>query len=443
MSRNSLAVAIEALSWAAYAGTGERAALFKSAEQLGVNRSDELQQAHKLVMETTRFQNRLERLISNAVDANELKRAPHGVSSFLRILAFLTYIDDAPVSTLKQNVKWARQTLGWQELHPFEKAIAHIASGTSNVHSNNLNEFQRVALEVCHPTWFVERTVLTFGRVFALKMMRRNLNLLPTYIRLNSLNVRDPKSPEDIARQIGGSRVEHLQGVFKIDRGRGALTRSSLFHSGQIVLQDLASIVAGFVASPERDTTVLDLCAAPGNKTSHLAAIMQNQGDIYSIDISELRLEHWKTEMKRTGVNVAIPVRADLRNIPLKIEADVVLLDPPCSNTGVFSRNPSIKWRATRTRVGEFSSRQYWMLRAAAEHVAPQGTLIYCTCSVLPEENELVIESFLREEHNFKLVPQTPFIGSPGLRGMVQCQRFYPHLHDCNGYFIAKLQRSD
>lgn len=443
MTRNSLAVAIEALSWMAYTGIGERTALFKAAEQLGVRQPNELRQAHRLIMETTRFQNRLESLISRSENEEKIRRTPHGVTSFLKILAYLKYIENKPEKDLEQSASWARQILGWKELHPFEKGIALIVSGKLNVYDRELSESERLALETCHPVWFVERTIRVFGRAFALKMLRRNLTLLPAYIRLNALKIANKARVSDIASRIQGSRLEQLDYVLKIERTRSVLTRSSLFESGEIVLQDLASIVTGLVASPKQDAVVLDLCAAPGNKTSHLAAIMENKGEIYSIDASEKRLSHWKREMDRTGVSVAYPIRADAMNIPLSKEADVVLVDPPCSNTGVFARNPSLKWNTTASRVNEFAMRQYSILRAAAEHVSPNGTLVYCTCSILPEEDELVVDNFLRRHQDFKLVPQTPFLGSPGLRGLDQCQRFYPHLHDCNGYFIAKLQRID
>jgi 16S rRNA (cytosine967-C5)-methyltransferase len=197
------------------------------------------------------------------------------------------------------------------------------------------------------------------------------------------------------------------------------------------------------VASPKQGEIVLELCAAPGNKTSHLAALMDNKGEIYSVDISERRLSRWRLETQRTGVTIAHSILADARKIPSHVEADVVLVDPPCSNTGVFARNPSIKWKTSTANIDEFASRQRLILEAAAAHVRRNGTLVYCTCTVLPEENEFVIEDFLRREPTFRLVPQTPFLGSPGLRGLALCQRFYPHIHECNGYFIAKMRKMD
>ncbi|HYB67370.1 MAG TPA: RsmB/NOP family class I SAM-dependent RNA methyltransferase, partial [Candidatus Acidoferrales bacterium] len=206
--------------------------------------------------------------------------------------------------------------------------------------------------------------------------------------------------------------------------------------------QDLASIVAGLVASPKAGQSVLDVCAAPGNKTTHLAAQMGNQGEIYSIESSANRILYWKQEVARSGCSIAFPIMADASSFPVKGQVDVAMVDPPCSNTGVFARDPVGKWRVTLRRIAELSLRQSAILQAASEHVSSGGTLVYCTCSILPEENEFIVETFLRRNPEFKLVPQTPFIGSPGLRGLTKCQRFYSHLHDCNGYFISKMEKA-
>jgi len=442
LTKNALAVAIESLSWMAYEGIGERTALFRSAAQLGVQAPNDLRQAHKLVMETARYKNRLEALISDLLRQGGDQRIPHGVTSFLLIMAYLKYVENKPERDIEQNVRWARQILGWKELHPYERAIALIASGPlSNEPRRELGEDERIALQTCNPLWFVERTIRVFGRAFALKMLNRNLTQLPLYIRVNTLKA--SARSEEISKMFQAVELEQPQNVLKLDRARSVLTRSDLFRSGSFVLQDLASIVAGLVASPGSGEFVLDLCAAPGNKTTHLAAIMGNEGEICSIDVSEKRLSHWVREIDRTGVTIAYSILADGRDIPVTKKADLVLVDPPCSNTGVFARNPDVKWTATSQRIDEFRMRQYSILNAAADHVSSNGTIVYCTCSVLPEENEFLIEDFLRSHHEFRLVPQLPFLGSRGLRGMDLCQRFYPHLHDCNGYFIAKMQRTD
>ncbi len=441
MTNDSLAVAIEALSWIAYSGIGERAALFRAADQLGVTAPGELRQAYRLIMETIRFENRLLYLISRS--SRGLEHVPHGLTSFLKILAYLKYVDNAREKELERNVAWARQILGWKELHPYERAIAQIASCPKYGFGSNLPEFEKLSLETCHPTWFVERMIRQFGRPFALDLLRRNLSVSPVYVRLNSLKIRSQTERDKVREQIRGLDVPGIEDVWMSKNVSSLRVQSTLHESGEIVVQDLASITAGLVASPRPGATVLDVCAGPGNKTSHLADVMQNDGEIYSIDISSRRLATWKSEMRRTGVTIAVPVLADARAMPFKLVADVVLVDPPCSNSGVFGKTPSMKWRVTPARVNEFALQQYSILQAASQHVGRSGTLVYCTCSVLPEEDEMVIERFLRWAPDFRVVDQTPMLGLPALRGFDQCQRFYPHIHDCNGYFIAKLQRVD
>jgi len=441
--KDSLAVAIEALSWMAYSGLGERTALFKSAEQLGVDDPNELRQAHRLIMETTRFRNRLELLGSRATGSNLTDKTPHGVSSFLKIVAYLKFERHASEKELERNVGWARQALGWKQLQPYEKAVAMLVSGAVDAQTHSLPESERLSIETCHPNWFVERLITVFGRDVAVQILRRNLRSLPTYVRLNSMKIRNEDEKKRIVSQLAGEMVPKLADTWRVDRPGGVLLKSNLLQHGVAVIQDLASVTAGLVVSPRAGCKVLDVCAAPGNKTSHLADLMGNLGAIYSIDISEKRFFHWKQEMNKTGVSIAIPIRADARRIPFKEDFDVALVDPPCSNTGVFARNPGAKWKISQTRIKEYSLRQFSILKAASDRVRLNGILVYCTCSILPEENEYVLEAFLRERPDFKVVPQTPFLGSPGLRGFDLCQRFYPHLHECNGYFIAKLQRTD
>ena len=433
--KNSLAVAIEALSWMAYAGIGERTALFKAADQMEVKEANELRQAYRLIMETTRFQNRLDYVISQVVSKDEVERIPHGIRSFLRIIAYLKYVDGTRQSGLERQVELARQILGWKELRVYEEQIALIVAGR-RVSKDALPEFERLSLETCHPVWFVERLVNVFGRSFALRILRRDLHTMPAYVRLNLL--KPAIQAEEITAELGGLKVEGVDGVFRLGM-KGQPSR--LIKSGGVVVQDLASITAGLVASPKPGQIVMDICAAPGNKTTHAAAQMQNRGQIYSVDLSGRRLAYWKKEMERCGCEIARPIRADARRLPLRISADVVIVDPPCSNSGVFARSPAGKWKLTSTRVREYGLRQYSIIQNASDYVNPSGTLVYCTCSILPEENECVIEEFLRKNPDFKAVRQMPFLGSTGLRGFDLCQRFYPHIHECNGYFIAKLQR--
>ncbi|MCL6579968.1 MAG: RsmB/NOP family class I SAM-dependent RNA methyltransferase [Candidatus Bathyarchaeota archaeon] len=189
--------------------------------------------------------------------------------------------------------------------------------------------------------------------------------------------------------------------------------------------------------------TILDVCAAPGAKTTYLAQMMQNRGCIYSVDYSTRRMKVWKNEVDRMGVKVAEPVIADACNaLPFFMDADIVVLDPPCTSTGAFGKLPSAKWRITKRSIDKMADIQWQMLNNCAEYVKAGGTLIYSTCSITVEENEMLIERFLKCYPEFSLNEITPKIGLPGLRGMEKCQRLYSHVHQCNGFFIAKLLKS-
>jgi len=436
--RDALGVAVEALSWMAYEGIGERAALLRASQQLNITSPSDLREAHKWVMETSRFQNRLDWFVMQVVPEELIKNASHGIRSLLRILAYLRFIDSKPASVLQRIVGVSRQTIGWRELRPYEESIARLVSSNPNSYVGHTPEFERVSLETCHPIWYVKRLIVTFGRPLALTILKRDLSTVATFARVNELKRENQTSFDE---QLHSSQVKVVENVYALDKGGRADARAKLASSGEIVIQDLGSIVAGLVAAPGPGQVVLDVCASPGNKTSHLAAQMGNDGEIYSLEISASRSLQWKREMIRTGCRIATLIMADATKLPIRIQADVVLVDPPCSNSGVFARDPTSKWRLTPTRLKELVRAQGEILQEASEQLNEGGTLVYCTCSILPEENELVVETFLKKNPEYTLTQQRPFLGCPGLRGLSDCQRFFPHLHNCNGYFIAKMRK--
>jgi 16S rRNA (cytosine967-C5)-methyltransferase len=301
-----------------------------------------------------------------------------------------------------------------------------------------MSEFERVSLETCHLPWYVKRLMVTFGRPFALRILKRDLTTVATFARVNELKAQNGAS---FSEQLHSSKVKGVENVYVLEKGGRADARAKLASSGEIAIQDLGSIVAGLVTAPKAGQVILDVCASPGTKTSHLAAQMGNNGKIYSVEISANRSLQWRREMTRTGCTIATLIIADARKLPIRIQTDVVLVDPPCSNTGVFARDPTSKWRLTPARLRELVRAQGEILQEASERLSEGGTLVYCTCSILPEENELVIERFLKKNPRYALTRQEPFLGSPGLRGLSDCQRFFPHLHNCNGYFIAKMRK--
>jgi 16S rRNA (cytosine967-C5)-methyltransferase len=171
---------------------------------------------------------------------------------------------------------------------------------------------------------------------------------------------------------------------------------------------------------------------------------MLNQGSILSVDYSKRRMKIWKGEIMRMGVETAEPLVADAREpLPFREEADILILDPPCTGTGTFGRMPSAKWRLSPRSIDRMAEIQWQMLNNLAEKVKTEGVLLYSTSSLTVEENELQIERFLKWHPEFSLMEINPKIGLPGLRGLEKCQRLYPDTNHCNGFFIAKLLRTE
>jgi 16S rRNA (cytosine967-C5)-methyltransferase len=222
------------------------------------------------------------------------------------------------------------------------------------------------------------------------------------------------------------------------------LTNTAPYREGVFILQDKASILVCEVTAPKPSDTVLDICAAPGAKTSHLAGIMGNHGRIISIDSDARRLASWRRLIDRMGVTNAKSMLVDATSdYDLSTgKVDLVILDPPCSGTGTFNNIPSGKWRVTHRLIEEKAGIQKVLIEKAASHLKKGGFLVYSTCSVTVEENEEVIKGFLEGHPEFRLVEPKPKLGTQGLLGLREAQRLYPSVHMCEGFFIAKLEKS-
>jgi len=264
----------------------------------------------------------------------------------------------------------------------------------------------------------------------------------PKYIRVNTLREGESTIPRLEALGFRFSSVTGICHAYRVLGGSVGLTDAASYREGSFILQDKASILVGEVAAPRPGEVVLDVCAAPGVKTSHLAQLMGNRGRIISVDVDAGRLESWGRLVERMGVTIGEPVLGDASKADgfPDVRADLVLLDPPCSGTGTFNSIPSTKWRVTRASIDEYAALQGKLIENVAAHVRPGGTLVYSTCSISVEENEGVVGSFLRGHPGFRLVEAGPRLGAPGLRGLVEAQRLYPKVHECEGFFIAKLR---
>jgi 16S rRNA (cytosine967-C5)-methyltransferase len=443
MLRDAWTLAIETLSWIELQRLGERLALNRAAKQLRIRDRKAIGLAHRLVAETLRRKNYIDFLLNSVLAPQSLNDFKLGPRAFLRLYVYETKLADGNLDKAAKIARMGRSILGWWDLKDTEEVLGEILSINPESALKGLEETEKIGLQTYHPTWFVKYCFRLLGRAEALKFLEKSADISPVYVRLNTLKAQEEtllKKLED--EQIVLEKVPQLKDTYKLVESRKPLTRTQSFIQGLFYIQDKASCLAAEIADPKQGTTVLDVCAAPGAKTTYLAKLMENRGTIVSVDYSKRRIRVWKRETERMGTSIAQPVVADARNgLPLNVSADLVILDPPCTSTGTFGKTPDAKWRLTKRSILGMAKIQAEMIEQCAEYVKKDGFLVYSTCSITVEENEMVIEKFLKTHPEFKPVEAKPKIGLPGLRGLTKCQRFYPHIHECNGFFVAKLMK--
>lgn len=438
-------LAIETLSWMEMQKLSERLALAKTIKQLSISDSNAIRLAHRLVIETVRRRNFIDKFINNALKPNTIGEFNLGVQAFLRLYVYQTRItknwSKIDIKEAKNIAKLARSILGWKTLQKVERVLGLLLTQKPASILKDVSDEERIGLRTFHSTWFVRYCLKIFGRKETLAMLEANVQTQPTYIRLNTLKAEENEIVKRLFEDgIKIERVKQLKHTYTIVDTTQPLTKTKSFREGSFYIQDKASCFASEAANPKPEMTLLDVCAAPGAKTTYLAQLMQNRGVIYSIDYSRRRMAVWKNDVARMDVKIAVPIIADACNpLPLEVKADIVILDPPCTSTGAFRKLPSAKCRLTRRSVDKMAEIQWKMINNCAGKVKCRGALVYSTCSITVEENEVLIERFLKWHPEFSLVEITPKIGLSGLRGLEECQRLYPQTHGCNGFFIAKL----
>jgi 16S rRNA (cytosine967-C5)-methyltransferase len=445
MLRDAWALAIEALSWIELQRLGERLALAKTAKQLDVGDPKVLGLAHRLIIETLRRQNLIDAQINSVLAPRSLNEFKVGTRAFLRLYTYSIKFEGGDFAKASLVARTGRSVLGWWQLNDVEEALGKILSKDINEIIDKASNEEKVALQTYNPTWFVRYCFHMLGRSEAIRFLESTSEATPTYLRLNTLMGSEGNILEKLKSE--GAIIEKepkIKYTYRLLENKMPLIRMQSFREGLFYIQDKASCLATEASNPKAGMIVLDVCAAPGAKTTHMAQLMKNKGNVYSVDYSRRRTTVWKRETERMGVKIASPVVADAcEPLPVNLGADLVVLDPPCTSTGAFAKAPSAKWRLTSRSVAHMADIQWKMLNNSAEYVKEDGCLIYSTCSVTLEENEMLIERFLKWHPDFALTEITPKIGVDGFRGLSQCQRLFPHLHQCNGFFIAKLKREN
>ncbi|MEO0184805.1 MAG: 16S rRNA (cytosine(967)-C(5))-methyltransferase RsmB [candidate division WOR-3 bacterium] len=285
------------------------------------------------------------------------------------------------------------------------------------------------------PQAWVLRKILEAYPVEGEKIIESFKNRPVPYIRINMLRAK-PETVEEELDEMGiEARPANWLTEFRKLSRLGTLINNSLLKQGLISIHDEAQGMICHLLDPKPGERIVDVCSAPGSKTTYIAELMKNQGVIIACEVSSSRLKLVVENAERLGLSIINYVLADGQHY-LVNDFDKVLVDAPCTNSGVIAKRPEVKERVNKKVLARLSNLQFNLLSNAARFLRIGGSIVYSTCSILPRENEEVIEKFLKNNSNFVLEPAKDFIDSAD-----SYLKILPGFYNTDGIFAARLKR--
>lgn len=308
-----------------------------------------------------------------------------------------------------------------------------------------------ISVKYSHPAWLVERWLKRYGQEETISFCRANNEAPPVVLRCNTLKI----SPEGLSRKLEQEGVASRPSPLIPEGLRLArhvsVTELDSFRSGCFAVQDESSMMASKVLQPQDGSLVIDACAGPGGKTTHLAQIMKNSGRLLAFDVHPHRLRLIRDACRRLGVTIVSTSLQDAATPPEEIQeqADYLLVDAPCSGLGVIRRRPDLRWKAREQDLPVHAQQQGQILAGASRCLKPGGTMLYSTCSTEPEENSEVVAAFLDSHEDWQAQDITGFVPPSILASSDDCRmaergclQLLPHRHDTDGFFLAAFRKN-
>ncbi len=353
-------------------------------------------------------------------------KAPRPIVANVLILGLyqLFYLKTPAHAAVNETVALAKRHAGVAEAK-FVNAILRRAQRESDALLAKLGDTRRREpwIYYSHPEWLWNRWAARLGGEQTAALCDWNNQPPALYLRINTLKT--SAKPADVAVEPTDHplcwRVTDATGLF----------RARSFANGEFYVQDASTLVAVDVLDPQPGDAVLDMCAAPGGKTTYIAQKMQNRGRIIAADSTSSRLALVGENCRRLGVEIVATLACEGTRLDRCLrgqEFDRVLVDAPCSNTGVLRRRADLRWRLTEEEIARLGALQAKLIASAAKFTKRGGVLVYSTCSLEPEENEGVVEAFLKSHKEFALETT---------------RSLFPPRDGVDGAFVARFRRTN
>ena len=380
------------------------------------------------------------------------KQRPEKLELFVRLMLRLGlyqafFLDRVPVSAaVNETVNLAK------ELAPRAAGFINAVLRSADRGRNSItypdpekSPVEYLAVRYSHPAWLTRQWVDQLGPKEAEELAAAMAEPPPFTIRVNTLRTTRDELMERLTREgVTCTPAAWSPDGIRLNQS-GAITRLASFREGLFTVQDESSQLAPLFLAPRKGERVLDACAAPGGKTTQVAQLMGNSGEIFACDVNHKKLRMIKETCDRLGIETVRTFTMDATapsNAIKEVTFHRILVDAPCSGLGVIRRNPEGKWWKSPTDLVELSVTQLTILENLSRYLEPGGTLLYATCSTSTEENEEVVEEFLSRHPEFVLEDLRPLF--PFLAPLMTERGFFrswPHRHGMDGFFAARLKK--
>lgn len=351
----------------------------------------------------------------------KLKKISKYILIILRMGIYqLMFMDKVPESAaVNESVKLAKR-YGHGASAGFVNGVLRSVIKTDIEYPSEKNEY--LSVKYSFPLPLCEKWAADFGYEFTEELLQSfgeepQLNLRPNTLKTTASELCEGLNKNGIEAVIKDNYI--------VSKGFD-IASDPLYKDGLYTVQDAAAMQAAIMLAPQKGETVIDMCAAPGGKTTHMAELMENEGRIYAFDVHEHKIELIKKNAERLGITIIEASISDgaVHESRFDGKADKVLCDVPCSGLGIIRRKPEIKWN--REDISNLPAIQHRILANGAEYLKTGGEIVYSTCTIEKEENEAVTGRFLAERKGFEKVYE---------------KTFYPHIDNTDGFYICKMKR--
>lgn len=400
----------------------------------------------ELVYGTLRNRARLDWVL-NRFSAKPVDTTDVWTRNILRLAAYqMLFLDRVPVSAAVNTAVELSKEHG--KKHGYVNGLLRglDRKRSSISHPGNEDPVKRLAALYSHPAWLVRRWLARLGEKVAESLLAANNQPALLTIRTNTLKT--TRAALKAALEAEGVQVKETAYSpvgLDITLSSQWIRTLQAYRDGWFMVQDQAAQLISLLLAPKPGDLVLDACAAPGGKATHLAELMQDQGAVIALELDASRLVKVRENSRRLNATVVSPAQGDAAAYSKGLY-DRILIDAPCSGLGVLRRHPDGRWNKAETTIREHAVVQKAILENCARLLKPGGALVYATCTTEPEENEEVIQAFLGGAGNgFSIDDPRPFLPAPAA-ALVDTQGFFhtfPQAPEMDGFFGARLVKKD